>query len=88
MSLGSTRTLVPNYYSLRHGGNSRADALRNWTLQGSNDGKSWVVIKRHVNDVALNGIFATQSWAIPDCTQSFRHFRILQTGKEEKERGI
>jgi hypothetical protein len=50
-------------------------------LQGSNDGKSWIVIKRHVNDVSLNGNFASQSWQIPDCTQSFRHFRILQTGR-------
>lgn len=91
VSLGSSRTLVPHYYTIRHGGtylsincdpsgNSKADALRNWTLQGSNDGKNWVLLRRHVNETALNSNFATASFEIPSCSQSFRHFRILQTG--------
>ncbi|GAM27744.1 hypothetical protein SAMD00019534_109200 [Acytostelium subglobosum LB1] len=39
INLGSSRTMVPTFYSLRHGGNSKADCLRNWTLQGSMDSK-------------------------------------------------
>jgi len=78
ISLGSTRTLLPNYYTLRHGGNSKADALRNWVLQGSNDGKNWTVLKRHVNDTLLNGNFASSSWPITDCARPFRHFRGTQ----------
>jgi len=43
----------------RHGGNSKNDCLRNWTLQGSYDGKTWEIISRHVNDTSLNAPFAT-----------------------------
>eukprot|EP01133_Synstelium_polycarpum_P005727 gene5727-6624_t len=39
INLGSSRTMVPTFYTLRHGGNSKADCLRNWTLQGSMDSK-------------------------------------------------
>src|SRR5689334_12327348 len=60
-------------------GHSKTDALRNWTLQGSVDGKNWSLIKRHINDASLNAIFAVASFSI-DCNQAFRHFRILQTG--------
>jgi hypothetical protein len=81
INLGSSRSLVPNYYTLRHGGNSKADCLRNWTLQGSNDAKNWTVLIRHSNDTSLNGNFATCSWPIPNCTQAYRYFRVLQTGR-------
>jgi len=80
VGLGSTRSLCPNYYTLRHGSNSKSDALRNWTLQGSVNGKDWVVLKRHINDMALNSNFATASFPIADCKQSFHYFRVLQTG--------
>lgn len=84
INLGSSRSLVPNYYTLRHGGthipqvtkilniykgNSRADCLRNWTLQASNDAKNWVLLNRHSSDVSLNSNFATCSWPILNCTQ-------------------
>eukprot|EP01112_Ceratiomyxa_fruticulosa_P021039 TRINITY_DN7323_c0_g1_i1.p1 TRINITY_DN7323_c0_g1~~TRINITY_DN7323_c0_g1_i1.p1 ORF type:complete len:585 (-),score=125.19 TRINITY_DN7323_c0_g1_i1:96-1850(-) len=81
VSIGSNRTLVPNYYTLRHGGNSRADCLRNWTLQGSLDSKNWTVLARHAMDTSLNGNFATCSWAIPDCKEAYRFFRVVQTGR-------
>jgi len=80
VSLGSSRSLVPNFYTLRHGGLSKADMLRTWTLQGSNDGKNWVVLRRHNNDQSLSGNFGTASWAVPDQTISYKHFRVLQTG--------
>jgi hypothetical protein len=72
-------TVLPRVYSLRHGGNYRADALRNWDFQGSNDGKNWTMIKRHHNDDSLNGPFAVMSFPI-SVTRPFRWFRILQTG--------
>eukprot|EP01113_Clastostelium_recurvatum_P049604 TRINITY_DN9217_c0_g1_i3.p1 TRINITY_DN9217_c0_g1~~TRINITY_DN9217_c0_g1_i3.p1 ORF type:complete len:565 (-),score=134.25 TRINITY_DN9217_c0_g1_i3:31-1695(-) len=80
INLGS-RTLLPNHYTLRHGGNSKADALRNWTLQGSTDAVNWTVLVRHANDTSLNGNFAACSWPIPHCPQPYRHFRVLQTGR-------
>jgi len=81
INLGSSRTMVPTSYTLRHGGNSKADCLRNWTLQGSMDSKNWTVLVRHSNDSSLNGNFSTCTWPIPNCTQAYRHFRILQTGR-------
>ncbi|KAH3763676.1 E3 ubiquitin-protein ligase Ufd4 [Pelomyxa schiedti] len=80
INLGSGRSFVPNYYTLRHGCNSKADCLRNWLLQGSNDGHNWTVILRHTDDTSLTSNFATASWPITNCTQSYRYFRILQTG--------
>jgi len=81
INLGGSRSLIPNYYTLRHGGNSKADCLRNWTLQGSNDAKNWVLLIRHSSDSSLNGNFATCSWPILNCTQPYRFFRVLQTGR-------
>eukprot|EP01095_Lingulamoeba_sp_RSL-Kostka_P013509 TRINITY_DN5622_c1_g1_i2.p1 TRINITY_DN5622_c1_g1~~TRINITY_DN5622_c1_g1_i2.p1 ORF type:complete len:489 (+),score=134.71 TRINITY_DN5622_c1_g1_i2:132-1598(+) len=67
--------------ALRHGANYKGDSLRNWDLQGSNDGINWVVLKRHTNDASLkNGKFATQTWKIEKADTDFRYLRILQTG--------
>lgn len=38
IDLGVDRSLLITYYTLRHGGNSKQDCLRNWVLQGSEDG--------------------------------------------------
>nr|XP_020429188.1 hypothetical protein PPL_09812 [Heterostelium album PN500]EFA77059.1 hypothetical protein PPL_09812 [Heterostelium album PN500] len=81
INLGSSRTLVPTFYTLRHGGNSKADCLRNWTLQGSMDSKNWTILSRHSNDSSLNGNYSTWTCPIENCTQAYRHFRILQTGR-------
>lgn len=58
-------------------GNSRADGLRNWTLQGSNDAKTWNVLIRHNNDNSLNNNYASCSWPIPNCTQVIFSYIIL-----------
>lgn len=41
-----TRRVKVTSYSLRHGGNYRADSLRTWDFQGSNDGSNWVLLRR------------------------------------------
>jgi len=81
VNLGPKRSLIPKYYTLRHGGSSRADSLRNWTLQASNDAKNWDVLRRHVGDISLNGVYASCSWPIEGVRKAYRHFRVLQTGK-------
>jgi len=80
IDLGKNRKVVPSYYTIRHGGNYRADSLRTWDLQGSVEGSTWVVLRRHTNDSSLNVPFATHSWPVIGATQSYRYFRILQTG--------
>lgn len=79
LDFGARRVRV-NCYSLRHGGNYRADSLRTWDFQGSNDGSNWVLLRRHTNDDSLDGAFCVGSWEVPHCDEAYRYFRILQTG--------
>lgn len=68
---------------------------KNFFIKASNDGKTWIILKRHLNDSSLNSNFgknynfllkilyfylATASWPIYNCNQAYRNFRILQTG--------
>jgi BTB/POZ domain len=55
----------PTAYSLRHGGNYRADLLRSWDLQASQDGSTWTVLRRHRGEETLNGRFDTHTWSVP-----------------------
>jgi hypothetical protein len=69
-------------YDLRHGNNHGGDVLRNWNLEGSNDGVEWVVLHRHVNDTSLAETrHSTASWEVnnPDGL-AFSRFRIIMTG--------
>lgn len=45
------------------------------------DSPYWTTLKIHEDDHSLNGSHAYCTWAITDCIQSFRYFRIIQTGK-------
>lgn len=79
IDLGPRRLMSLTYYSLRHGGNYKGDLLRTWDLQGSTDGITWKIIKKHSNDQLLNAPFDIHSWPI-EHEGSYRFFRILQTG--------
>jgi len=80
VSVDLRNALIPKNYTLRHGANSRMDALRNWVLQGSIDDQSWTDISRHTNDTSLNAEFAIKTWEIKDQITPYRYFRILQIG--------
>ena len=55
--------------------------IRNWNLEGSNDGNDWTVIKKHTNDTALDGgTFETATWMVEE-NEYFNQFRIFVTGK-------
>ncbi len=41
LDFGPSRSVNATSYVLRHGGNYRADSLRNWDLQGSQDERNW-----------------------------------------------
>lgn len=88
IDLGPTRSVVPTAYALRHGMSFKADSLRTWDLQGSTNGESWVLLRRHPNDPALNARYATHIWKIPHTTLPFRFFRILQTGRNSNNRNF
>ena len=74
--------LVPSNYSLQHG-DTKGHALRNWELQASDD--NWTILQQHSNDESLaERRYSAATWPLDASTvagRSFRHFRILQTGK-------
>jgi ankyrin repeat protein len=81
VDVGSQRRVGPTFYSVRHGGNYRADSLRTWDFQGSTDGAHWMLLRRHSNDESLNAAFGIHSWRVVNSSSGpFRYFRILQTG--------
>merc|ERR1719345_292981 len=89
VDFGEGRQLAPDYYSLRHGNGNEYQVLRNWRLKGSNDDKTWTILKTHANDKALaRKAWSTASWPIqaPAAAAaaggaSYRYFRILQDGE-------
>lgn len=80
--------LVPSHYTLRHGRNNGAYVLRHWELQASDDSDNWTILQRHSNDESLvQQAYSVATWPLDASTvagRSFRHFRILQTGKNTK----
>jgi hypothetical protein len=74
----------PTAYTLRHYDSFDTEALRDWKLQGSNDGKKWTKLLSHKKDESLNAKGESHTWAIPKPKKSYRMFRILQTGKNSK----
>ena len=86
VDLGEGRRLAPNHYCLRHSNNT-SSVLRNWRLEGSNDGAAWTTLRAHNNDATLpSGVrFGTGAWEVEGGGEDgrgggYRHFRILSTG--------
>ena len=79
--LGS-RSVQPNYYSIRHGYPDSYHSLRSWELQGSNDATNWDILREHKNDTTLNGGYAAGSWPLPNISKKYRYLRVISTGKD------
>jgi len=73
--------LRPTAYTLRHYDSWDTEALRDWKLQGSNDGKKWAKLLSHKKDESLERKGATKTWVIPKPKKSYKMFRLLQTGR-------
>ncbi len=73
-----TLALKCNYYCLRNR-NQDIHYLRNWQLQGSNDGNTWAVLDDQVNNSTLN---TPSQWLSLPVTSSVQYskFRIFETG--------
>jgi hypothetical protein len=50
IDLGAPRSLVPNYYCLRHGYGNRLLRMQSWDFEASNDGAQWTVLMVHKDD--------------------------------------
>lgn len=82
VDLGEDRSLQPNYYCLRSDGLGESHKPRNWRLEGSNNGQEWSCLKEHNGDTALREEpMSTAAWPLNNVQDSFRHFRILLTGR-------
>ena len=85
VDLGERRSLVLDHYCLRSDGNEKYKP-RTWELQGSNDGQSWQTLRRHEEDDSLSDeSMSTAAWPVDAGGQSFRCFRVLQTGANSFE---
>jgi hypothetical protein len=77
--------MMVDRYCLRHStcrSGCNGSSLRNWQLQGSNDGDLWTTLRAHKNDEALAKTkYSTASWAVEGGKGAFAQFRVLQTGK-------
>jgi hypothetical protein len=53
--------------------------LKNWAVEGSDDGASWTEIDRRENNSDLDEPFTVKTFAVSQ-TGSFRKIRLRQTG--------
>lgn len=76
LDLGPGHFLECNYYTLRADGSP--DFLRNWALQGSQDGVAWRDLRCHEEDWTLNLPGQYASWPVGGAaaTTAYRYFRI------------
>ena len=88
IDLGEGRSLCPEGYSVRSA--SGKGKLRHWWLQGSADGAAWKTLKKHANDASLaEKPHSIAFWALDAAIvggDSFRFFRLLQTGRRAARR--
>ena len=55
MAVDLKRPLAATHYCLRSTQHVNGHKLRNWRLEGSNDGSSWSTLREHANDTSLTG---------------------------------
>jgi len=71
--------LQPTYYTLRDSNAGGHYQLRNWVLEGSNDGQNYTIIKTHTKDSMISSQGMIGRWPL-ECKESYRCFRIRVTG--------
>jgi hypothetical protein len=101
IDLGEGRSLIVNYYCLRHGKSTGHYRLQSWDFEGSNDGRKWTVLRVHKdedsawqvegsNEVAAWGDdgFSVAAWQVEGVNQAYRHFRIRMTGPHGRDHNL
>eukprot|EP01084_Bolivina_argentea_P015415 28845_1 len=78
---GKNIKINPTKYTLRHSSCINF-YLRGWDFMGSNDGKEWAVIKKHVSDTSLNKPRQSHTWTIQNCNTFYQMFKIQMTTKD------
>ena len=74
--------VAPTHYALRHYSSWDSEALRSWTLEGSDDGSHWRLLSMVENDASLNRRGATHTWPVNGLHTGvyFRYLRLTQRG--------
>eukprot|EP01083_Nonionella_stella_P080141 220057_1 len=90
IDFGEKLKVKPTGYTLQYSNNEGACEwyLRNWNLEGSNDGSDWTVIKHHKNDETFTKTNESHTWTWSDCNTYYQQFRIKMTGKNAEGRWI
>jgi len=63
LDLGPYR-LVPTVYTLRTRSDNDRSHVRTWYLEASRDARTWVTMRRHVDDRTLDAVHPIASWAV------------------------
>ena len=81
IDLGPYYRVYPTAYTLRHGSSQGILALRDFTVEGSLDGKKWFPIRKHRGDEELPRLaYSTHTWKIEKSMQrKCRIIRVIQT---------
>ncbi len=82
VDFGQFRRVYPNAYTLRNGSSHGWAAPRNWSLEGSLDGKKWWTVRRHRSDdsIPTGAGFASFTFKIEKNKQrKARFLRVVQT---------
>lgn len=83
IDFGSSQSVIPTAYTLRHGFNKARDGIRNWVLEGSIDQEFYDILRCHSDDKHLgNAPFDTHTWSLQNPRgQKYRYLRLRQIGK-------
>jgi len=68
-----TLSFIPRKYLIKQ---DHDHYLRNWKLEGSEDGKAWKTLVNHTNDTTLSDLNKSGTWPI-QCANSYSYFKIL-----------
>jgi len=82
VSIATSRyRLSPTAYSIKHDLQGVNNVLRNWVLEGSTEGKTWVSLSSHTNDQKLAPVAnSIGKWSLEAKPQYFQHFRLRMVG--------
>eukprot|EP01083_Nonionella_stella_P057455 150817_1 len=72
--------IQPAAYTLKNGHYGDYH-LKAWNLEASNDGETWICLKKHESDDSLQGKYTSQTWTLNDINQFYSFFRIVMTGQ-------
>ena len=82
------RQIKPTAYTLRNYVSWEIEALKNWDLCGSKDGKSWDIIMSHSDNTDLKGKGKAFTWKIEDCNSFYSQFKVVITGKNNNDHNM